>query len=59
MTPAAGLLAGNQAHGVVERQAEDLDVEVDGIAGEVAFGPAPVSEGVIILRLAVGAILPF
>ena len=23
--------------------AEDLDVEVDGVAGEVAFGPAPVT----------------
>ena len=43
MTPAAGLLTGNLAHGVVEGQAEDLDVEVDGIASEVAFGPAPVT----------------
>ncbi len=30
------------AHGVVEGQAEDLDVKVNGVAGEVAFGPAPV-----------------
>ena len=30
------------AHGVVEGQAEDLDMEVNGVAGEVAFGPAPV-----------------
>ena len=32
----------NLAHGVVEGETEDLDVEVDGVAGEVAFGPAPV-----------------
>ena len=43
MTPAAGLCAGDLAHGVVEGQAEDLDVEVDGVAGEIAFGPAPVA----------------
>jgi len=43
MTPAAGLWAGDLAHGVVEGQAEDLDVEVNGVAGEVAFGPAPVA----------------
>ena len=30
------------AHGVVEAQAEDLDEEVDGVAGLVALGPAPV-----------------
>jgi hypothetical protein len=35
--------AGDLAHGVVEGQAEDLDVEVDGIAGEIAFRPAPVA----------------
>ena len=28
------------AHGVVEGQAEDLDKEVDGVAGEVVLGPA-------------------
>ncbi len=42
MTPAAVLCAGDLAHGVVEGQAEDLDVEVNGVAGEVAFWPAPV-----------------
>ena len=31
------------AHGVVEGQAEDLDVEVNGVAGQIAFGPAPVA----------------
>ena len=31
------------AHGVVEGQAEDLDVEVNGVAGEVALGPSPVA----------------
>ena len=31
------------AHGVMEGQAEDLDVEVNGVAGEIAFGPAPVA----------------
>lgn len=31
------------AHGVVEGQAEDLDVEVNGIAGKIAFRPAPVA----------------
>ena len=43
MTPAAGLCAGDLAHGVVERQAEDLDVEVNGVAGEIPFRPAPVA----------------
>ena len=44
MTPAVGLLcAGDLAHGVVEGQAEDLDMEVNGVAGQVAFGPAPVA----------------
>ena len=27
----------------MEGEAENLDVEVDGVAGEVAFGPAPVA----------------
>ena len=35
--------AGDLAHGVVEGEAEHLDMEVDGIAGEVAFGPAPIA----------------
>ena len=38
-----GLYAGDVAHGVVEGQAEDLDVEVNGIAGQMALGPAPVA----------------
>ncbi len=38
----AGLFPGNFAHGVVEGPAEHLDKEVDGVAGEVALGPAPV-----------------
>ena len=29
-------------HGVVEREAKDLDEEVDGIAGKLPLGPAPV-----------------
>ena len=33
--------AGDLAHGVVKGQAEDLDEEGDGIAGQVALGPAP------------------
>ena len=36
MTPPAGLCAGDLAHGVVEGQAENLDMEVNGVAGEVA-----------------------
>ena len=43
MTPAAGLCAGDLAHGVMEGQAEDLDMKVNGVAGQVAFGPAPVA----------------
>jgi hypothetical protein len=43
MTPAVVLCAGDLAHGVVEGQAEDLDMEVNGVASEVAFGPAPVA----------------
>ncbi len=31
------------AHGVVEGQAEDLDMEVNGVAGEVSLGPAPIA----------------
>ena len=30
------------AHGVVEGQPEDLDVEVNGVASQIAFWPAPV-----------------
>jgi hypothetical protein len=43
MTPAAGLCAGDLAHGVVERQAENLNVEVNGVTGKVTFRPAPVA----------------
>jgi len=38
-----GRFADNLAHGVVEGQVEDLDKEVDGIAGQVALGPAPIA----------------
>ncbi len=44
MDPAGVLRAADEAHGVVEGETEDLGVEVDGVAGEVALGPAP--EGV-------------
>src|SRR5437879_4139800 len=37
------LRAGDLPHGVVEGQAEHLDKEVDGVAGQVAWGPAPVA----------------
>lgn len=30
-------------HGLVEAQAEDLDKEVNGIAGPVTLGPAPIA----------------
>ena len=43
MTPVVILAAGDLAHSVVEGQAEDLDVEVNGVASEVAFRPAPVT----------------
>ena len=43
MTSAVVLDAGDLAHGIVEGQAEDLDVEVNGVASKVAFGPAPVT----------------
>lgn len=42
MTPPAGLCAGDLAHGVVEGQSQDLDMEVNGVAGQVALWPAPV-----------------
>ncbi len=41
--PAARLCAGDLAHGIVEGQAEHLDVEVNGVAGEIPFRPAPVA----------------
>ncbi len=43
MTPAVVLCAGDLAHGVVEGEAEHLDVEVDGVAGEITFRPAPIA----------------
>ena len=44
MTPAVVLCASDLAHGMVEGMAEDLDVEVNGVAGEVApLRPAPVT----------------
>ena len=36
-------LAHDLAHGVVEAHFEDVDEEVDGVAFEVALGPAPVA----------------
>ena len=30
-------------HGVVKGEAEHLDVEVNGVASQVAFGPAPIA----------------
>jgi hypothetical protein len=43
MMPVAGLsCAGDVADGVVEGQSQDLDVEVNGVAGQIAFGPAPI-----------------
>ena len=41
--PAVALCTGDQAHGIVEGQAEDLDAEVNGIAGQISFGPAPIA----------------
>ena len=38
-----GLLAGALAHGAVEGEAQELDKEVDGVAGEVALEPAPIT----------------
>jgi hypothetical protein len=39
--PVARLRAGDRTHGVVEAQAEDLDMEVNGVAGQITLGPAP------------------
>ena len=41
--PVARSGAGDVAHGVVEGHTQDLDVKINGIAGEVALGPAPVT----------------
>ena len=43
MTSAVVLCAGDLAHGLVEGVAQHLDMEVNGVAGEVAFGPAPIA----------------
>ena len=37
-----GLLADDLTHGIVERKSEYFDMKVDGVTGEVAFGPSPV-----------------
>ena len=37
----ASLLGGDLAHGVAEGEAEHAHAEVNGVAGRVAFGPAP------------------
>jgi hypothetical protein len=37
------LYSGDLAHGVVEGQAEDLDQEVNGVAGPISLGPAPIA----------------
>lgn len=42
-TPADGLGSSDLAHGVVEGQPQHLDMEVNGITGEVTFRPAPVA----------------
>ena len=41
--PAVDLSAGDLAHGVVEGQAEHLDVEVDGVAAQIPLRPAPIT----------------
>jgi hypothetical protein len=43
MTPAVVLCLGDEPHGVVEGEAEDLDVEVNGVTGQIALRPAPVA----------------
>src|SRR5206468_3496526 len=42
-TSAVGLRAGDLAHGVMEGEAEHLDEEVNGVASQIALGPAPVT----------------
>ena len=41
--PAVRLCCSDLAHGVMEGHAENLDVEVYGVAGEISFRPAPVA----------------
>jgi len=43
MTPAVVLDTGDLAHGIMEGQSENLDVEVNGVASEIPFWPAPVT----------------
>ena len=43
MPPAVVLCAGDLAHGIVEGQAEHLDMEVNGVPGQITFEPAPVT----------------
>ena len=38
----SGLGSSDLAHSVVEGQAKDLGTEVDGVAGQIALGPAPI-----------------
>ena len=40
----SGLGSRDLAHGVVEGQAEDLGTEVNGVAGQIALGPAPIGQ---------------
>ena len=42
----------NLAHGVVEGQAEDLNAEVNGVAGEVALGVTNFFDIVLFIKLA-------
>jgi hypothetical protein len=37
----AGLCAGDLAYGVVDKQAEYLDEEINGVSGQFAYRPAP------------------
>ncbi len=38
-----GLAAGDLAHGVVEREAENLDEEVNGVASQLSLRPSPIA----------------
>jgi hypothetical protein len=37
------LCAGDGAHGVVKAHSQNLDEQVDGVAGQIPFRPAPVA----------------
>ena len=43
MPPAVVLCAGDLAHGIVEGQAEHLNMEVNGVPSQITFEPAPVT----------------